>query len=219
MSETFESPADTGADAETQADIDAEIAAMAKEYEQAGEIETQPRLDYPAYRSSLLRHPTKAPEPADPEGVELWAPVFGERDVDPLEADLTIGHRGEPVGERMIVTGLITDSQGRPVRRQLVEIWQANAGGRYVHLRDQHPAPLDPNFTGIGPLPHRRPRQLPFHHDPTRPLSLAQSPQCLAARAHPLLVVRDRLHHADGDPDVLPGRPALRLRSDLSVDP
>ena len=150
MSETFESPVDIGAKMETQADIDAEIAAISSSYQQAGEVETQPRLDYPPYRSSLLRHPTKALEPADPEGVELWAPVFGERDIDPLEADLTIGHRGEPVGERMVVTGRVTDSAGHPVRRQLVEIWQANAGGRYIHLRDQHPAALDPNFTGIG---------------------------------------------------------------------
>ena len=135
---------------ETQAGISAEIEAMANAYASAGEVETQPRLAYPPYRSSLLRHPTKALEPADTDGVELWAPVFGDRDVDPLEADLTIGHRGEPVGERMIVTGRVTDGQGRPVRHQLVEIWQANAGGRYIHLRDQHPAALDPNFTGIG---------------------------------------------------------------------
>ena len=150
MSETFESPAGTRAEIETQDEISAEIEALADAYAKAGEVETQPRLDYPPYRSSLLRHPTKALEPADPEGVELWAPVFGDRDVDPLEADLTIGRSGEPIGERMIVTGRVTDSQGRPVRRQLVEIWQANAGGRYIHLRDQHPAALDPNFTGIG---------------------------------------------------------------------
>ena len=57
---------------------------------------------------------------------------------------------GEPLGERIIVTGRILDGDGRPVRNQLVEIWQANAAGRYVHKRDQHPAPLDPNFTGVG---------------------------------------------------------------------
>ena len=59
-------------------------------------------------------------------------------------------HGGEPIGERMRVTGRVLDGDGRPVRHQLVEVWQANAGGRYVHERDQHPAPLDPNFTGIG---------------------------------------------------------------------
>ncbi len=120
--------------------------------------EPQPRLDYPPYRSSLLRHPTKDLHPADPEGIELWAPVFGERDVDPVEADLTVQHPGEPIGERMKVTGRVLDGDGRPVRHQLVEIWQANAGGRYIHERDQHPAPIDPNFTGVGPLPDRRRR-------------------------------------------------------------
>jgi protocatechuate 3,4-dioxygenase beta subunit len=110
----------------------------------------QPMLDYPPYQSSLLRHPTKHPQPADPETIELAAPVFGHRDVDALEADLTIQHRGQPQGERIVVTGRVVDGLGRPVAHQLVEIWQANASGRYIHQRDQHPAPLDPNFTGVG---------------------------------------------------------------------
>ncbi len=135
--------------AATQAEITAEIEAIAGAYDGAA-AETQPRLDYPPYRSSLLRHPTKAPQQADPEGVELWTPVFGELDVDVSEADLTIQHAGEPVGERMVVTGRVVDGDGRPVRGQLVEVWQANAAGRYIHQRDQHPAPLDPNFTGMG---------------------------------------------------------------------
>ena len=114
--------------------------------------ETQPRLDFGPYRSSILRHPTKGLHLVDPEDVELVAPVFGPSDVDPLEADLTIQDRGEPIGERIRVTGRVVDGDGRPVRRQLVEVWQANAGGRYVHRRDQHPAPLDPHFTGTGRL-------------------------------------------------------------------
>ncbi len=108
------------------------------------------QLDFVPYRSSLLRHPTKRLQQADPESVELLAPVFGRQDVDPLEADLTIQHRGEPIGERMIITGRVQDSAGRPVAGQLVEVWQANSAGRYIHQRDQHPAPLDPNFTGTG---------------------------------------------------------------------
>ena len=134
----------------TQEDISAEIAAISEAYLASGTTETGVRLDYPPYRSSLLRHPTKSPVQVDPEGVERWGPVFGERDVGPLEADLTIQHAGEPLGERLKVTGRVLDGDGRPVRRQLVEIWQANAGGRYVHQRDQHPAPLDPHFTGMG---------------------------------------------------------------------
>jgi protocatechuate 3,4-dioxygenase beta subunit len=133
----------------TQAQVSAEIEEISGTYDAAAG-ETQPRLDYPPYRSSLLRHPTKSLQQVDPEGVELWAPVFGERDLDELEADLTIQHTGEPVGERMVVTGRVLDGDGRPVRGQLVEIWQANAAGRYIHQRDQHPAPLDPHFTGMG---------------------------------------------------------------------
>jgi protocatechuate 3,4-dioxygenase, beta subunit len=131
----------------TQAEISAEIAAIAAARTDG---EPQPRLDYPPYRSSILRHPTKALVQADPEAVELYAPVFGPRDVDAVEADLTVQHRGEPLGERIVVTGRVVDGDGRPVAGQLVEVWQANASGRYAHLLDQHPAPLDPNFTGVG---------------------------------------------------------------------
>jgi protocatechuate 3,4-dioxygenase beta subunit len=131
----------------TQAAIDAEIAEIAAK---AVADEHQPRLDYTPYRSSLLRHPTKDLHPANPEGIELWAPVFGERAIDPVEADLTVQHTGEPLGERMKVTGRVLDGDGRPVRHQLVEVWQANAGGRYLHEKDQHPAPIDPNFSGVG---------------------------------------------------------------------
>jgi protocatechuate 3,4-dioxygenase beta subunit len=137
----------------SQAEISAEMAELAQAYERERAAlgpRVLPRLDYPPYRSSLLRHPLQAPQLVDPEGAELVAPVFGPRDVDPLDADLTIRHAGQPLGERLVVTGRVTDADGRPVRHQLVEIWQANAAGRYAHQRDQHPAPLDPNFTGTG---------------------------------------------------------------------
>ncbi len=110
----------------------------------------QPRLDFPPYRSTLVRHPSKNLVAADPEGAELVAPVFGHGDVDPLEADLTIQRGGEPIGERILVRGRILDGDARPVRNQLVEIWQANAAGRYIHPHDQHPAPVDPHFVGAG---------------------------------------------------------------------
>ena len=128
----------------TQADISREIEEL------RGTGGPQPRLDYAPYRSSVLRHPTEERQLADPEGVELWAPCFGHADVDDTEADLTSRHTGEPLGERILVTGRVLDGDGRPVRHQLVEIWQANASGRYWHQRDRHPAPLDPNFTGAG---------------------------------------------------------------------
>jgi len=112
--------------------------------------QAQPRLDFAPYRSAVRRHPARDLRPADPEGAELVAPVFGRSDVDPLESDLTIGGASEPIGSRIVVRGRVLDGDSRPVRGQLVEIWQANAAGRYVHQRDQHPAPLDPNFTGTG---------------------------------------------------------------------
>ncbi|WP_426503484.1 protocatechuate 3,4-dioxygenase subunit beta [Dactylosporangium sp. McL0621] len=130
----------------TQADIDEEIAAIAA----ARTADNGTRLDYPPYRSTILRHPARPPVPVDPEGVELWAPVFGPRDVAADEADLTVQHAGEPIGERIVLTGRVVDGGGRPVAHQLVEVWQANAAGRYRHQRDQHPAPHDPNFTGHG---------------------------------------------------------------------
>jgi protocatechuate 3,4-dioxygenase beta subunit len=79
-------------------------------------------------------------------------PVFGHDSVDALDSDLTKNGRvnGEPIGERMIVTGRVLDENGRPVPHTLLEIWQANACGRYVHRWDQHDAPLDPNFFGAG---------------------------------------------------------------------
>jgi protocatechuate 3,4-dioxygenase, beta subunit len=130
----------------TQADISREMAAAA-----AGPARVHPDRGYRPYRSSVLRHPLTAPVAVrDPDAVELTGPVFGVTDVSPLDADLTRRHPGEPLGERITVTGRVTDRNGRPVRGQLVEVWQANASGRYAHQRDQHPAPLDPNFTGTG---------------------------------------------------------------------
>jgi protocatechuate 3,4-dioxygenase beta subunit len=81
---------------------------------------------------------------------ETTGPVFGHDRVQPQDADLTRQHAGEPVGERIIVTGRVIDEDGHPVPHTLVEVWQANAAGRYQHQRDQHDAPLDPNFTGTG---------------------------------------------------------------------
>lgn len=112
--------------------------------------ELGPRKAWAPYRSSRLRCPTKDLRHADPETIEVFSPVFGERDISPLESDLTIQHGAEPIGERIVVRGRVLDGDGRPVRRQLVEVWQANAAGRYAHQRDRHPAPIDPNFTGAG---------------------------------------------------------------------
>jgi protocatechuate 3,4-dioxygenase beta subunit len=81
---------------------------------------------------------------------ELTGPAFGESAVGPSDSDLTGQHEGEPVGQRIIVEGRVVDSHGKPLRGQLVEIWQANAAGRYLHAVDTHDAPLDPSFSGAG---------------------------------------------------------------------
>jgi protocatechuate 3,4-dioxygenase beta subunit len=128
----------------TQAQISAEIAAI------TGDGEPGPRLNYPPYRSSALRHPRHELVLVDPDDAELAAPCFGTSVVEAAEADLTRTQNGEAIGERIVVAGRVLDGAGRPVRNQLVEIWQANSAGRYAHPGDQHPAPLDPNFTGIG---------------------------------------------------------------------
>lgn len=134
----------------SQRDISAEMASIAADYQSGGGAEAMPRLNYPPYRSSSLRHPGNPLLAVDPDEIERCAPCFGHQDVDPLDADLTAGHPGEPLGERIIVTGRLLDEDGRPLAGQLLEIWQANAAGRYRHQHDQHPAPLDPNFTGAG---------------------------------------------------------------------
>jgi protocatechuate 3,4-dioxygenase beta subunit len=109
-----------------------------------------PPLDTPSYRSSQLRHPTR-PLLWIPHSLsETTGPVFGHNTIQPSDRDLTQQHAGEPLGERIIVSGRLLDGDGRPVRNSLIEIWQANAAGRYRHHVDGHPAPIDPNFTGAG---------------------------------------------------------------------
>jgi protocatechuate 3,4-dioxygenase, beta subunit len=112
--------------------------------------EGHPPYDFPAYRSTALRAPRK-PLFVLPEALaDTSGPVFGDDAVSELDSDLTRQHEGEPLGERIIVTGRVVDRDGRRIRQSLIEIWQANAAGRYVHEADRHPAPLDPNFTGAG---------------------------------------------------------------------
>jgi protocatechuate 3,4-dioxygenase beta subunit len=109
-----------------------------------------PPLDTPDYRSSALRHPKQPLIPLPQQLTESTGPLFGGERVGEHDADLTAGHAGEPIGERIIVSGRVVDSDGRPVPDALIEVWQANSAGRYHHVVDDHPAPLDPNFTGGG---------------------------------------------------------------------
>jgi protocatechuate 3,4-dioxygenase beta subunit len=115
------------------------------------DVEFEPPYLYPEYRATQLRAPHQRPvRLPDHWFHRARGPVFGRIRVRPEDADLTRQHSGEPLGERIILTGTVTDSDGRPVRDTLVEVWQANAAGRYVDPVDDHPAPLDPNFTGAG---------------------------------------------------------------------
>jgi protocatechuate 3,4-dioxygenase beta subunit len=117
-----------------------------------GSLETTSDNSYsfPDYRSTAFRSPGKALVMPPAGLTELTGPKFGQGDVRGSDADLTAHGSGEPIGERIIVHGRVTDSEGRPLRNTLLEVWQANSAGRYIHQVDQHPAPLDPNFVGAG---------------------------------------------------------------------
>ena len=111
---------------------------------------TQPAYLYPGYRSTVKRAPTQPLVFLPHTLSEVTGPVFGYDDVKTTDSDLTRQHDGEPLGERIVVSGRILDENARPVAHALVEMWQANAAGRYRHAVDDHDAPLDPNFTGVG---------------------------------------------------------------------
>ena len=111
---------------------------------------TQPEYLHPPYVSSLKRAPTQPLVPLPETLSELTGPIFPRNLVDAKACDLTRQSNGQPLGERIVVGGQVRDEHGRPVRDSLIEIWQANAAGRYWHTRDQHDAPLDPNFLGVG---------------------------------------------------------------------
>lgn len=110
----------------------------------------QPPYLYPEYRSTALRAPKRPLVPLAHTLSEITGPVYGHQRVGPSDHDLTRQHDGEPLGERIIVHGRVMDTHGRPLPDTLMEIWQANSAGRYRHDADNHPAPLDPNFSGGG---------------------------------------------------------------------
>lgn len=111
---------------------------------------TQPEYFHPPYASSVKRAPTQALIPLPDTLSEITGPFFTRQIVPPAAFDLTRQRKGQPLGERIVVGGRVVDEDGRPVRDSLIEIWQANAAGRYLHKNDQHDAPLDPNFAGTG---------------------------------------------------------------------
>ena len=113
---------------------------------------TQPPAYAPDYKTSVTRSPRFALLSLENSPSEISGPVFGQDDVGPLDNDLlrNFARDGDPIGERIIVHGRVLDENARPVPETLVEIWQANAGGRYRHRNDSYLAPIDPNFGGCG---------------------------------------------------------------------
>lgn len=113
---------------------------------------THPTLIFPPYKSTIKRGPAQPPlriRARAPASTNLAAHAGL---ILPNDTDLTKHGHGEPLGEKIVVTGRVFDEDGKPVRNSLVEVWQANSAGRYWHKRDQHEAPLDPNFYGLGKM-------------------------------------------------------------------
>lgn len=112
----------------------------------------QPAALTPNYKTSVTRSPRLALLSLENTMSEITGPVFGHGDIDPIDNDLIRNYAktGDPIGERIIVHGRVLDENARPVPNTLVEIWQANAGGRYRHRKDTYLAPIDPNFGGCG---------------------------------------------------------------------
>ncbi|HEY8607660.1 MAG TPA: protocatechuate 3,4-dioxygenase subunit beta [Noviherbaspirillum sp.] len=111
-----------------------------------------PPAHAPGYKTSVLRSPRNALISLEHSLSEVTAPVFDRALLGPKDHDLVLNHarEGLPVGERILVHGFVRDAFARPVRNALVEVWQANAGGRYRHRNDRYLAPVDPNFGGCG---------------------------------------------------------------------
>jgi protocatechuate 3,4-dioxygenase beta subunit len=113
---------------------------------------SHPPYRFEGYKSSIKRAPLKRLVPLKQSLSEITGPLFGQEAVGAVDSDLTrnAGSGAEAMGERIIVVGRVLDEEERPVPNALIEVWQANAAGRYHHDIDQHNAPLDPNFIGAG---------------------------------------------------------------------
>ena len=104
----------------------------------------------PALRSTRLRAPSQPLVSLTHTLSEVTGPVFGHRSVAKHENDLTSQHDAPPIGQRIILSGRVVDNNGRVVPHTLIELWQANSAGRYIHKWDRYDAPIDPNFSGVG---------------------------------------------------------------------
>lgn len=114
--------------------------------------EVHPPYLCPNYKSTILRSPQQPLVLLKQSLAETSGPVFGDFELGKLDNDLTKNaiKNGEPIGERIVVHGKVLNENGQPIPNTLIEVWQANSAGRYIHKVDQHDAPLDPNFLGAG---------------------------------------------------------------------
>ena len=169
----------------------------------------QPPLLHPAYRSTLKRAPLRPPLRLEQGLSEITGPGFTSGWAGPSETDLTRAATGEAMGQRIVVTGRLRDGDGRPIRQGLVELWQCNAAGRYLHEKDARagyaaPAWEGPPFRATAPGSSRCAGASSIVKASHARACLGRG-QRLAARAHPLLPLRARLRDAADHPDVLPG--------------
>ena len=146
---------------------------------------------------------------------ERTGPVFGHGLIRDRDNDLTAQHDGNPIGERIFVHGRVLDEDDRPVRGALVEVWQANAAGRYRHKVDGHDAPLDPNFSGAGRTQTDEKGYYSFKTIKPGPYPWGNHYNAWRPGSYTLLALRSGDPVATGDADVFPGRSAAAAGSDL----
>ena len=116
-------------------------------------FDKQPIADYPDYKSSSLRSPKNKKIYIPSSISEISGPKFNKNIIGKLDNDLTLNYSHNnkvPIGQKIIVHGKIVDQYYKPIEGALIEIWQANASGKYLHPNDQNDVPIDPNFCGSG---------------------------------------------------------------------
>ena len=112
-----------------------------------------PEIDFPDYKSSIFRAPKNRKISFPSSNTEIIGPIFNKNIIGKLDNDLTLNfsrNKISPLGHKIIVYGTVSDQFTNPIEGALIEIWQANAAGKYLHNNDENPAPIDPNFAGCG---------------------------------------------------------------------
>ena len=115
--------------------------------------EKHPEIDFPDYKSSIFRAPKNRKISFPSSNTEIIGPIFNKNIIGKLDNDLTLNfskNKISPLGHKIIVYGTVSDQFTNPIKGALIEIWQANAAGKYLHDNDENPAPIDPNFAGCG---------------------------------------------------------------------